>query len=149
MATPETVTDIAHAIELALAPVFLLTGIAALLGVMTNRLARIIDRGRHFEQNWKLMDEEARDAGRFELQFLEQRRRLANRAIAAGTMAALMVCLVVATLFLEVLLEVRLRGAAGVFFFVSMLCLIVGLATFLREIFLATQSVRVPRLDPP
>ncbi len=145
--TPDNVTDIAHAIELALAPVFLLTGIAALLGVMTNRLARIIDRGRYFEQNWDTLSTTARDAGRFELSFLEKRRELANRAIAAGTLAALMVCLVVATLFLEVLLEVRLRGAAGVFFFVSMLCLIVGLATFLREIFLATQSVRVPRLQ--
>ena len=31
--------DLANAIQLALAPVFLLTGIAALLGVMTGRLA--------------------------------------------------------------------------------------------------------------
>lgn len=149
MVTPENVTDIAHAIELALAPVFLLTGIAALLGVMTNRLARIIDRGRYFEQAWESLDAAAREAGRSELRFLEKRRELASRAIAAGTLAALMVCLVVATLFLEVLLEVRLRGAAGVFFFFSMLCLIVGLGTFLREIFLATQSVRVPRLEEP
>lgn len=149
MVTPENVTDIAHAIELALAPVFLLTGIAALLGVMTNRLARIIDRGRYFEQSWESLDETAREGGRAELRFLEKRRKLANRAIAAGTLAALLVCLVVATLFLEVLLEVRLRGAAGVFFFCSMLCLIVGLGTFLREIFLATQSVRVPRFQMP
>lgn len=149
MATPETVTDIAHAIELALAPVFLLTGIAALLGVMTNRLARIIDRGRHFEQNWRLMDDDAREAGRFELRFLERRRRLASAAIAAGTLAALLVCLVVATLFLEVLLEVKLRGAAGVFFFLSMISLIVGLSSFLREVFLASQTVRVPKLDQP
>ena len=41
-----SVEDIGHAIQLALAPVFLLTGIAAMLGVMTGRLARIIDRGR-------------------------------------------------------------------------------------------------------
>lgn len=142
---PDNASDIAHAIQLALAPVFLLTGIAALLGVMTNRLARIIDRGRYFEQSWEQLDEEARSAGRAELKFLEKRRKLANGAIAAGTMAALMVCLVVATLFLEALLEVRLRGAAGVFFFLSMISLIVALGTFLREIFLATQSVRVPR----
>ena len=149
MVTPENVTDIAHAIELALAPVFLLTGIAALLGVMTNRLARIIDRGRYFEQEWDTLSGPAQEAGRTELRFLEQRRRLANRAITAGTLAALLVCLVVATLFLEVLLEVRLRGAAGVFFFLAMVSLIVGLGTFLREIFLATQSVGAPRISQP
>jgi len=149
LATPDNVTDIAHAIELALAPVFLLTGIAALLGVMTSRLARIIDRGRYFERSWGSLDDSARDACREELRFLDRRRKLASRAIAAGTLAALLVCLVVATLFLEVLLEVRLKGAAGVFFFCSMLCLIVGLGTFLREVFLASQSVHVPQLDGP
>jgi hypothetical protein len=56
-----------------------------------------------------------------------------------------MVCMVVATLFLEALLEVQLRGAAGLFFFLSMVSLIVALGTFLQEIYLATQSVRVPR----
>ncbi|MEY2729495.1 MAG: hypothetical protein RL584_621 [Pseudomonadota bacterium] len=141
----DNASDIAHAIQLALAPVFLLTGIAALLGVMTNRLARIIDRGRYFEQNWEQLSDEAREGGQRELKFLEKRRKLANRAIAAGTLAALLVCLVVATLFLEALVEVQLRGAAGVFFFLSMVSLVVALATFLREIFLATHSVRVPR----
>ena len=43
-------TGIAHAIQLAIAPVFLLTGIASLLGVMANRLARVIDRGRVLEE---------------------------------------------------------------------------------------------------
>jgi hypothetical protein len=141
----DNASDIAHAIQLALAPVFLLTGIAALLGVMTNRLARVIDRGRYFEQSWDSLDEEGRAAGRAELKFLERRRKLVSRAIAAGTLAALMVCMVVATLFLEALLEVQLRGAAGLFFFLSMVSLIVALGTFLQEIYLATQSVRVPR----
>lgn len=77
---PDNVTDIAHVIELALAPVFLLIGIAALLGVMTNRLARIIDRGRYFEQSWESLDAVAREAGRSELRFLEKRRKLASRA---------------------------------------------------------------------
>lgn len=147
MLTPESVTDIAHAIELALAPVFLLTGISSLLGVMTNRLARIIDRGRYFEQQWAELDDYARERGHLELRYLEQRRRWINWSIAAGTAAALLVCLVVATLFLEALLEVRLRGLAGVFFFIAMVSLIAALGTFLREIFLATQSVGVPRWD--
>ena len=41
---------IAHAIQLAVAPVFLFTGIAGVLAVVANRLARVIDRARSLEQ---------------------------------------------------------------------------------------------------
>ncbi len=40
---------ISHVIQLSVAPVFLLTGIGALLGVVTNRLSRIVDRARTVE----------------------------------------------------------------------------------------------------
>jgi len=40
---------VAHAIQLAVAPVFLLSGIGAILVVITNRLGRIIDRARVLE----------------------------------------------------------------------------------------------------
>ena len=137
-------THTAQAIQLALAPVFLLTGIAALLGVMTNRLARIIDRARHFEQRWAGLSDAERDRAWVELRSLERRRRLTSLAIGTGTFAALMVCCVVATLFLEELLGSPLRGVAGVLFFVAMLSLIVGLSAFLREVHLATQTIRFP-----
>ena len=48
----QEVSTIAHVIELAIAPVFLITGIGALLAVMSNRLARIIDRARQIETKW-------------------------------------------------------------------------------------------------
>ena len=76
-------TGIAHAIQLAIAPVFLLTGIASLLGVMANRLARVIDRGRVLEQSWIAYDERKRRDARRELDVLEQRRRLASASISA------------------------------------------------------------------
>jgi len=53
---------ISHAIQLAIAPVFLLTGIAGLLGVMANRLARVIDRARMFEDHWRELDASAKAA---------------------------------------------------------------------------------------
>src|SRR6185503_13635786 len=97
---PVQFDDVAHAIQLALAPVFLLTGIAGLLNVMASRLARIIDRGRH------LTESPARDlpltaALTVELQHLERRRHLASAAITACTFSALLVCMVIAALFLE------------------------------------------------
>lgn len=142
MITPTT-PDIAHAIQLAVAPVFLLTGIAGLLSVMTNRLARIIDRGRWFEQQWSELDDASRSSYAHELSHLERRRRLASRAIHACTAAALLVCLVIATLFIEALLDFPLRGLAAVLFIAAMAALITGLSLFLREVHRATDAVRV------
>ena len=144
VAIPSNLADIGHAIQLALAPVFLLTGIAGILNVMTNRLARIIDRGRYFEAHWTQLEASARHAAGLELRSLEARRQLASRAINAGTTAALLVCLVVASLFFEALLDLPLKWLAGVFFIASMGAMIAGLTFFLREVHLATSTVRIP-----
>ena len=134
---------IAHAIQLALTPVFLLTGIAALLGVMAGRLARIIDRARDFEQRWASLDEARRDAARAELVDLEVRRRLASWAINFCTFAALAICIVVAALFVDGLFATDLKWFAGALFVAAMGALIGGLGCFLREVYVAMQTVRI------
>src|SRR5213593_4923110 len=134
---------IAHAIQLAIAPVFLLTGIAALLGVMATRLARIIDRARFYEQTWEELDERARAAARGELANLERRRHLASWAINFCTSAALLVCIVIATLFIEAFFNADLKWLAGVLFIGAMIALIGGLGCFLREVYVATHTVRI------
>ena len=134
---------IAHAIQLAIAPVFLLTGIAALLAVMANRLARIIDRARYYEQVWDQMDERARGLARTELADLEGRRHLASWAINFCTSAALLVCVVIAILFLDAFLNADLKWLAGALFVAVMVALIGGLACFLREVYVAGRTVRI------
>jgi hypothetical protein len=143
MILPETPTDIAQAIQLALTPVFLLTGIAGLLNVMAGRLARIIDRARAFEHEWPQLDAAARAAAHAEMADLEPRRRLTSWAIGSCTFAALLVCLVVATLFVEGMLELPLKWFAGLAFVAAMLALTAGLTAFLAEIYIATRTVRI------
>ena len=135
--------DVAHAIQLALAPVFLLTGIAGLLNVMASRLARIIDRGRSLtEQN---LPQHLQDPDVFqkELSRLERRRHYASSAITACTCSALLVCMVVAVIFLQVLLQVEFKWVISSLFTASTVTLIIGLAYFLREVHLATRTVRI------
>jgi len=139
----ESMPVIAHAIQLAIAPVFLLTGIAALLGVMATRLARIIDRARSYEQIWEELDAQARAAARGELANLERRRHLASWAINFCTSAALLVCIVIATLFIEAFFNADLKWLAGVLFIGVMIALIGGLSCFLREVYVATHTVRI------
>ena len=138
-------TDVTRAIQLALAPVFLLTGIAGLLNVMTNRLARIIDRGRALTENRELIALIGPDSIVLQLRTLERRRHFTSIAITACTIAALLLCLVVATLFIEVMLDARRHWAVAVLFTGSTLTLVVGLAYFLREVHQARQmQIRIP-----
>ncbi len=87
--------DITHVIQLAVAPVFLLTGVGTLLVVLTNRLARAVDRGRVVE---KLLPESAGEglaAAHEELNLLARRTQLIYAAITLAVFCALFVCLLI------------------------------------------------------
>jgi CBS domain containing-hemolysin-like protein len=135
--SPENYSDMAWAIQLALAPVFLLTGIAGLLSVMTGRLARIVDRMRQLAD-----DMDARERAGSTRLVLERRRHFSSIAITACTIAALLVCIVIATLFVEVMLGAPLKWLVGGLFTAAMLALVVGLACFLREVHLAMRAAQ-------
>lgn len=143
MATDPIIPVVAHAIQLAVAPVFLLTGIAGLLGVMAARLARVIDRARWFEQTWRTLDDGGRARARIELAALERRRHYASWSINLCTTAALLTCLVIVTLFVEEFFGANLKWLAGVLFSLAMVGIICGLAMFLREVYLATHSTEI------
>lgn len=135
--------DGARAIQLALAPAFLLTAIAGMLNVMTGRLNRVVDRGRNLTESPADTIVLPPDERSNELLALEQRRRLASVAITTCTLAALLTCLVIVLLFAEVLIGVSMKWLEGVFFTGATIALVVGLTYFLREVYLAAQTVRI------
>jgi hypothetical protein len=143
MPTDPTTGIIAHAIQLSIAPVFLLTGIGGLLGVMANRLARVIDRARKIEGGWRDMEAAARAAAFEEMHGLEKRRRVISWAINFCTTAALFICLCIVTLFVEEFFGRNLKWFAGALFVTAMLALICGLSCFLREVYLATHTTGI------
>ena len=139
------VNAIAHQIQLAIAPVFLLAGIGAILNVLAQRLARVIDRSRLLEADFSSLDEEERKRATSELFVLDRRMTVVNLAISACTASALFVCLVVAILFVADVAEIAFARPIAWLFILAMLLLIVGLILFLHEIRLAMRSVRVRR----
>lgn len=139
----EPITDVAHVIQLAIAPVFLLTGVGALLGVMTSRLGRVIDRGRHIESVYVSLQASARGHADEELRALAHRARLASWAINFSTAAALLVCGVIAMLFVDAFLGTDLKWLVGAVFVAAMVLLIGGLVCFLREVYVATHTVYI------
>ena len=138
------IAGLAHTIQLAVAPVFLLSGIAALLNVLASRLARIIDRARTVE---RLVATGAPgtaevDTAHAELLVLRARTHLINRAIGLCTSSALLVASVVAAIFLGSFVRVDLSAAVAVAFVAAMLALIGGLVSFLREVHHSTRWLR-------
>ena len=143
MPASESVPIIQHAIQLSVAPVFLLSGVAGLLSVMAGRLGRIIDRGRDLEQKWAMLDEKALARGNVEIPILEHRRSLASWSINFCGGAAFLVCIVIVTLFFEEFFATDLKWFAGAEFVAAMIALLGGLSCFLREIYLATYTGRI------
>ena len=131
------VTTVAHVIQLAVAPVFLLTGIGAILNVITTRLARIVDRTRALIN---LIDQS-------ESEYQEEKDKLARRtrwihwAVSLCTASALFICVVIAVLFIGSVTGYDSSRTVSLLFISAMLMLICGLLCFLREIFLATDNL--------
>jgi len=137
------IATVGHAIQLSVAPVFLLSGIGAFLAVMTNRLARVVDRARLAET--RLAQEGTTDLGHLHAQLATywRRAKLINRAITLCTVTALLICAVVATLFMGAFLEFDASLTVAILFVTAMSSLFIGLLFFLREIFVATASLRI------
>jgi hypothetical protein len=140
---PDTaVTAIAHVVQLAVAPVFLLSGIGAMLAVMTQRLSRVVDRARILES--LLTDKPAEaPAIHAELATLSRRAKLVSSAITLCTTTALMICAVIAILFIGASLGFHTAIPVVILFVLAMLTFFTGLLAFLREVLLATATLRI------
>ena len=133
------ITSVAHVIELAVAPVFLLTGVGAILSVLVNRLGRVVDRFRTLER--AIAD--AQTPPPAEMARLARRARLIHKAIGLCTGCALLICVVIATLFVGSITGIEMPGVIAALFISAMLALVAGLLFFLRAITLATGSIHV------
>ncbi|MDF0379243.1 MULTISPECIES: DUF2721 domain-containing protein [unclassified Methylophilus] len=139
--------SVSEAIRDAVAPVFLLTGIGSILGVLIGRLGRSIDRARFLTDT----PEEKRERFKDELKIIVRRTKWLRRAIGLATFAALCICVSIASMFISVETGLRLPHLVMVSFIISMASLILGLLCFLREIVLASREVIVPyqQLEKP
>jgi hypothetical protein len=139
------VTEIAHTIQLAVAPVFLLAAIGQLLNMLAGRLSRVIDRARVLETRFPGDTPADRARMVWELRLLDRRMRIVNRAIFLCTSSAIMICTVVALMFVANLADLRYGRAVATIFIISMVVLVAGLLTFLLEVRVALHANRVRR----
>ena len=129
--------DISRVIQLAIAPVFLLTAVATLITALNIRLGRAIDRRRVVHDRVPHLAGDPLAAAQGELKLLVRRIRIIYFAILAAVTCALLVCVVIAAAFLGALLGVELARLVAVLFVLAMFALIACLGMLLREVFLA------------
>jgi len=134
--------DIAHLIQSSVAPVFLLSGVATSLGVLTNRLSRIVDRARHLEARLESHPGQAPQLHR-ELAVLARRAHYINVAISLSTIAALLVALVVVTLFANAFAGSELAILIALLFVGAMVCLSAAFISFFIEVRVAVAALRI------
>jgi Protein of unknown function (DUF2721) len=149
---------ISHAIQLAVAPVFLLTGVAHILNVLITRLGRVIDRSRVIQarvQEFNDTENEAlspnnhssvglarrqqrqQEEDLIEMDALKHRLRLVYLAIFFAVLGALLICIVVATGFIGALTQVDTSLWLAGLFIASMVAMIICLSLLIREVFVA------------
>jgi CBS domain containing-hemolysin-like protein len=136
--------DIAHLIQIALTPIFLISAIGVTLNVLTSRLARIVDRARAMEDILRRPDHahEGRNL-HAALDVLARRARYINAAITLITLSALFIALVVVMLFVNAFVRWELSAFIACMFILSMLALAAALTAFLIEVRIATNTLQI------
>jgi small-conductance mechanosensitive channel len=122
------ITDVSRVVQQVIAPAFVLAGIGSFLNVMSQRMSRISDL--------------AREAGAQIQDRLALRARLIRLAMALCTAAAVLICALIAVMFVDALLTADLTLIVAAVFVLAMLTMIAGLAAFMREVFVATAGIR-------
>jgi CBS domain containing-hemolysin-like protein len=136
--------DVAHLIQVALTPIFLISAIGVTLNVLTSRLARIVDRARAMED--VLCQPGYQPGGRdlhAALGVLARRARYINAAITLITLSALFIALVVVMLFVNAFAHWELSAFIAIMFILSMLSFAAALTAFLIEVRIATTTLRI------
>ena len=146
MAFEPHVPEIAGVIQLAVAPVFMLTAVGTIIAALNIRLGRAVDRRRDLEERLAGMSAEEAPFAREELAVIARRIRFVYLAILFAVVSGLFICLLIAGAFLGAFVRADLSYTLGAMFVFAVLALVCGLLFFLREIFLAVSTPRhVPR----
>ncbi|MBX9612659.1 MAG: DUF2721 domain-containing protein [Burkholderiales bacterium] len=148
MAIPINSEIVTHGIQLAIAPVFLLTAVSGMIGAVAGRLARIIDRARQLEERAReSTDEIWLGHAMVELGELRTRGRLANGCIALLTTCAFMIGLTIIVLFVGETTAFQTSRLAVGSFLTGVGCFLLALLSFLTETVIASRLLNFRLLN--
>jgi hypothetical protein len=135
--------NVAHLIQLALGPVFLISGVGITLSMLTARLARIVDRARTLEDRRETASDSQKAHIDEDLKYIARRARYINSAIGLSTTSAFLTALVVTMLFASAFSPLSVGGLIAIMFVASLVALSGAFLMFLVEVRIATRSLRI------
>ena len=138
-----TLDDVAHIIQVALTPVFLLSGIGTLINVFTSRLARVADQVDRIAETVAKASEGEKALMSHRLDRLRVRSRALDAAVILGAVGGSATCAAVITLFYGALREGVAASMLYGFFALAILCTIAALCAFTYEMLLASRFLRL------
>jgi hypothetical protein len=148
MSFPVDSVAISNGIQLAVAPVFLLTAVSGMIGVVANRLARVVDRARFIEERIKQATNSYEiDKDYVELSQMRTRGLLANGAIALLTLCAFLIGLTIIVLFLGEAIDFQMLRLSVGSFLAGIVCFLLALVCFMTETLIATRVLNFKRPD--
>jgi NADH:ubiquinone oxidoreductase subunit 3 (subunit A) len=134
--------EISGVIQLAVAPVFMLTAVGTIIAALSIRLGRAVDRRRDLEEKLPRMQNAEIGSARQELEVIARRISFVYFSIVFAVISGLFICMLIAVAFLAAFVATDLTRTIGAMFALAVLALIVALLLFLREIFLAVSTPR-------
>lgn len=143
---PTALSDIGHVIQLAIAPVFMLTAIGTVLNVLAARLGRAVDRRRILAYSLPKLEGDVASVAQLEIKFEVDRIRIIFYAMTMAVVSAVLVCILISLAFVDAFVALDLAKMVAALFILSMLALLASLGLFLREILLSLNSPRAPVL---
>lgn len=136
--------EIIATIQIALAPVFLLVAMGSLLNVVSGRLSRVVDRSRELVRLHPSTTGEAHSRLVAELRMLDRRMDVINWSIALCVACGIVVCIMVALIFMLSSGGFALATPVALAFIFAMLLMLGALVMFLFEVRLAIKTIHVP-----
>ena len=140
--TGSALDTIVHIIQVALTPVFLLSGIATLLSVFSTRLARVSDRVHRVSDALADADGDQARALAAQLARLHRRSVALDIAVVLGALGGAATCGAVLTLFVGALREAATVSILFGLFGFAVFCALGGICAFATEMLMASIGIR-------
>jgi len=134
-----TVKELIPILQIAIGPVVLISGVGLVILSLTNRLGRVIDRGRSLVREPQIAKTNAR-----QIHILSERANLLQRAIFFAVLCVLLAAVLIIVLFFTAAFQLDDAWLIGILFVGAMGSLILSLISFLQELH---QSLIAYRLD--
>jgi Protein of unknown function (DUF2721) len=138
---PTDINNVTHLVQMALTPAFLLSGIGAVLAVLSSRLSRVVDRSHQIEE--KIKGNHEKPIYLEELKILDSRAKTIHHSLFFCTISAFFICAVVTVIYIgKLYLDSAATGIIVSWMFaLSMSALTISLFLLMKEIRLCTQCI--------